>query len=160
LGWPHSRLREFVISGDEKTSIQAGVAAHPGLPQGRARMMRINHEYTRGGALTDLAAYDVHQARVLGRCAPSTRGPPSRMRRRSGSSKRWDNGSSYQGEAAIERLATRFPNAVKVHTPTHLVVRTAEIYFSQVQRKVFSPNDFTDLADVEQGLACELGAAA
>jgi hypothetical protein len=34
--------------------------------------MRVNHEYTRGGALAYLAAYDVHQAWVLGRCAAST----------------------------------------------------------------------------------------
>jgi len=30
-----------------------------------------------------------------------------------------DNGSSHRGQAAINRLATRFPNAVMVHTPVH-----------------------------------------
>jgi hypothetical protein len=35
-------------------------------------MMRVNHEYKRGGAVASLAVYDVHQARVFGRCAPST----------------------------------------------------------------------------------------
>jgi len=34
--------------------------------------MRVNHEYERGGALAYLAAYDVHQARVFGRCEPTT----------------------------------------------------------------------------------------
>jgi hypothetical protein len=33
-------------------------------------MLRVNHEYERGGALAYLAAYDVRQARVFGRCAP------------------------------------------------------------------------------------------
>jgi transposase len=63
---------EYVISSDEKTSIQARCRCHPTLPPGKARMMRINHEYERGGALAYLAAYDVHQARVFGHCAPST----------------------------------------------------------------------------------------
>jgi hypothetical protein len=28
-----------------------------------------------------------------------------------------DNGSSHRGQAAIDRLATQFPNAITVHTP-------------------------------------------
>jgi transposase len=64
--------QEYVISSDEKTSIQARCRCHPSLPPGRARMMRVNHEYERGGALAYLAAYDVRQARVFGHCAPST----------------------------------------------------------------------------------------
>jgi hypothetical protein len=58
---------EYVTSSDEKTSIQARCRCHPTLPPGTARMMRINHEYERGGALAYLAAYDVHHARVFGR---------------------------------------------------------------------------------------------
>ncbi|MFF0372588.1 helix-turn-helix domain-containing protein, partial [Micromonospora sp. NPDC005087] len=56
---------EYVISSDEKTSIQARRRCHPCLPPGTARSMRVNHEYERGGALAYLAAYDVHQARVF-----------------------------------------------------------------------------------------------
>jgi hypothetical protein len=64
-----------------------------------------------------------------------------------------DNGSSHRGQAAIDRLAMRFPNAVMVHTPVHASwLNQVEIYFSVVQRKVVSPNDFTDLAEVEQRL--------
>jgi transposase len=40
---------EYVISADEKTSIQARCRCHPSLAPGRARMMRVNHEYERGG---------------------------------------------------------------------------------------------------------------
>jgi transposase len=47
---------EYVISSDEKTSIQARCRCHPTLPPGKARAMRVNHEYTRGGALAYLAA--------------------------------------------------------------------------------------------------------
>lgn len=64
-----------------------------------------------------------------------------------------DNGSSHRGQAAIDRLATRFPNAVMVHTPIHASwLNQVEIYFSVLQRKVVSPNDFTDLTEVEHRL--------
>jgi hypothetical protein len=42
---------EFVICADEKTSIQARCRCHPTLPPGKARLMRVEHEYGRGGAL-------------------------------------------------------------------------------------------------------------
>jgi hypothetical protein len=35
---------EYVISADEKTSIQARCRCHPTLPPGRTRVMRIEHE--------------------------------------------------------------------------------------------------------------------
>lgn len=63
---------EYVISADEKTSIQAHCRCHPTLAPGQARAMRVHHEYDRGGALAYLAAYDVHRARVFGRCEPRT----------------------------------------------------------------------------------------
>jgi hypothetical protein len=68
---------EFVISADEKTSIQARCRCHPTLPPAVARVMRVEHEYERGGALAYLAAWDVHQARLFGRCEPSTGIEPS-----------------------------------------------------------------------------------
>ena len=63
---------DFVICADEKTSIQARCRCHPTLPPGKARMMRVEHEYDRTGALAYLAAYDVHHARVIGRLEPTT----------------------------------------------------------------------------------------
>lgn len=165
--WEGKRLgpREYVISSDEKTSVQARCRCHPSLAPGRARMLRVNHEYERGGALAYLAAYDVRQARRFGRCAPSTGIVPFMTLVEQvmtcepyASAKRvfWvvDNGSSHRGQAAIDRLAARFPNAVMVHTPKHASwLNQIEVFFSVVQRKVVSPNDFTDLAEVEQRLA-------
>jgi hypothetical protein len=128
-------------------------------------MMRVNHEYERGGAVAYLAAYDVHRARVLGRCAPSTGIAPFMALVEQvmtgepyASAKRvfWvvDNGSSHRGKAAIDRLAARFPNAVMVHTPIHASwLNQVEIFFSVVQRKVVSPNDFTNLDEVKHRLA-------
>jgi transposase len=156
---------EYVICADEKTSIQARCRCHPTLPPGMARTMRVNHDYDRGGALAYLAAYDVGQAKVYGRCAPSTGIKPFMalvtqvMTQEPYASARrvfWivDNGSSHRGKTAIDRLTKRFPNAVMVHTPVHASwVNQAEIYFSVVQRKVVAPNDFTRLDQVRQRLA-------
>jgi hypothetical protein len=58
---------DFVICSDEKPSIQARRRCRPTLPPGKARTMRVNHDYQRGGALTYLAAYDLHQAKIVGR---------------------------------------------------------------------------------------------
>jgi hypothetical protein len=121
---------EYVISSDEKTSIQARCRCHPTLPPGTSRTMRVNHEYDRGGALAYLAAYDVRRARVIGLCSDTTGIDPFTdlvdevMTQEPYASARrvfWvvDNGSSHRGQAAIDRLAARYPNAVMIHTPVH-----------------------------------------
>ena len=43
--------KDYIISSDEKTSIQARVRCHPTLPTGPGRLRRVEHEYERGGAL-------------------------------------------------------------------------------------------------------------
>jgi hypothetical protein len=64
-----------------------------------------------------------------------------------------DNGSSHRGQAAIDRVSKAWPNARLVHTPVHASwLNQCEIYFFVVQRKVVTPNDFYDLADVEDRL--------
>ncbi|MFE2992463.1 helix-turn-helix domain-containing protein [Streptomyces sp. NPDC059262] len=63
---------ECVISADEKTSIQARCRCHPTPAPGQARAMRVNLTDGRGGALVHLAAYDVHAAKVYGRCEKTT----------------------------------------------------------------------------------------
>ena len=155
---------EYVISSDEKTSIQARCRCHPTLAPGAARTMRVNHEYDRGGALAYLAAYDVHRAHVYSHCAAKTGIVPFMTlvekvmtQEPYASAKRvfWvvDNGSSHRGQAAIDRLTKRFPNAVMVHTPVHASwLNQVEIFFSIVQRKVVTPNDFTSLDQVEDRL--------
>ncbi|MEY9997300.1 transposase [Streptomyces sp. V4I8] len=155
---------EYVISADEKTSIQARCRCHPTLSPGQARAMRVNHTYSRGGALAYLAAYDVHAAKVFGRTEPRTGiGPFMNLATQVmtqepyASAKRvfWivDNGSSHRGQKAADRLTAAFPNAVLVHTPVHASwLNQVEIYFSVVQRKVVSPNDFPDLAQVADRL--------
>ncbi|WP_346093901.1 hypothetical protein [Streptomyces olivaceiscleroticus] len=67
---------EYVISADEKASIQARCRCHPTLAPGQARAMRVNHTYGRGGALAYPAAYDVRAAKVFGRCEKTTSNDP------------------------------------------------------------------------------------
>jgi transposase len=155
---------EYVISADEKTQVQARCRCHPTLPPGRARVMRVEHEYERGGALAYLAAWDVHRARLFGRCEPTTGIDPfGRLVAqvmtvepyRSAKRVFWvvDNGSSHRGKASADRLEGEWANLRLVHLPVHASwLNQIEIYFSVVQRKVVSPNDFTDLAEVEARL--------
>ena len=64
-----------------------------------------------------------------------------------------DNGSAHRGKRSIDRLQGAWPNLVVVHTPVHASwLNQAEIYFSVVQRKVVTPNDFADLDTLEQQL--------
>ena len=128
-------------------------------------MMRVNHDYHRRGALAYLAAYDVHRAKVFGRCEHTTGITPfealvtqvmTQEPYRCAQRVFWvvDNGSSHRGAKAIDRLAQQFPNAVMVHTPVHASwLNQVEIFFSIVQRKVLTPNDFTDTDVIAQRLA-------
>lgn len=156
---------DFVVSSDEKTSIQARVRCHETLAAAPGRDQRVEFEYERGGALQYLAAWDVHRAKVFGRCEEKTGIEPfgrlveQVMTTEPYASARrvfWvvDNGSSHRGNAACERLSSRWPNARLVHVPVHASwLNQVEIYFSVIQRKVLTPNDFADLAEVESRLA-------
>jgi hypothetical protein len=155
---------QYVISADEKTSIQARCRCHPTLPPGRAQVMRVEHEYERRGALAYLAAWDVHRARLFGRCEPTTGIDPfGRLVAqvmtvepyRSAKRVFWvvDNGSSHRGKTSVDRLEGQWPNLRLIHLPVHASwLNQIEIYFSVVQRKVLTPNDFTDLAELEARL--------
>lgn len=61
-----------MISADEKSQLQALRRRHPDTPPGPEQARRVEFEYTRGGTLAYVAAYDVHRAQVLGRTAPKT----------------------------------------------------------------------------------------
>src|SRR5262252_1661810 len=156
---------DYVICADEKTSIQARCRCHPTLPPGKARAMRVEHDYDRRGALAYLAAWDVHRGQVIGRCEDTTGITPfSNLAAQvmttepyaSADRVFWivDNGSSHRGAASAERMATAWPNAQLIHLPAHASwLDQAEIYFSVVQRKVLTPNDFTGLDQIRGRLA-------
>ena len=152
---------EYVLSADEKTSIQVRRRCHPSLPIGAHQAMRIEHEYERAGVLQYLAAWDVHRAVVFGRCEPKTGKAAfgrlvddvmSQEPYRSARRVFWivDNGSSHRGERAAAELRARHPRIVIVHTPKHASwLNQIEIYFSIIQRKVLTPNDCTSLQELE-----------
>lgn len=148
---------EYVLSADEKSQLQALRRRHPDLPPAPGRDRRQEFEYRRGGTLAYLAAYDVHAARVLGHCAPTTGIEPfgqlvgQVMTTEPYASARrvfWivDNGSSHNGARSIERIRSAWPTAELVHLPIHASwLNQVEIFFSIVQRKVIKPGDFADL---------------
>ena len=155
---------DFVVSADEKTSIQARKRLRPTTPAAPGRSVRVEHEYKRLGAWVYLAAWDVGRAKVFGRCekkngiAPFDRLVEQVMTHdpyRSANRVFWivDNGSSHRGEACAERLRKRWSNLVVVNTPVHASwLNQIEIYFSIVQRKVLTPTDFTSLPQLEDAL--------
>jgi len=157
--------RDFIISADEKTSIQARIRIHPSLGPGPGRAARIEFEYERGGALQYLAAWDVRRGYVVGRCEPTTGIEPfgrlvdqvlAQEPYRSAKRLFWivDNGSSHRGEAACNRLRKVDPRIILVHTPVHASwLNQVEIYFSVIQRKVLTPNDFASLDAVRTRLS-------
>ncbi len=164
--WEGAPLKDddFVISADEKPSIQARRRKHPTLSLAPGRPTRVVHEYFRQGAWTYLAAWDVHRAKVFGRCeAKNGIAPVDRLIRevmgqepyRSANRVFWimDNCSAHRGQRAIDRLRSQWPNVILVHTPVHASwLNQVEIYFSIVQRKVLTPNDFSSLAELQQRL--------
>jgi transposase len=156
---------DYVICADEKTSIQARCRCHPTLPPGKARAMRVEHDYKRRSAVAYLAAWDVHRAQVTGRCEHTTGiAPFARLVEEvmttepyaSADRVFWivDNGSSHRGAASVRRMARVWPNAHLIHLPVHASwLDQAEIYFSVVQRKALTPNDFTSTSQIRDQLA-------
>ena len=157
--------KDHVLSADETTSIQARIRCHPSLPPAPGRPARMENEYKRGGALQYLAAWDVRRGYVMGRCEPRTGIAPfgrlvnqvlAEEPYRSGERLFWivDNGSSHRGEAAKKRLRQVDSRIILVHTPVHASwLNQVEIYFSIIQRKVLTPNDFADLDAIRLRLA-------
>jgi len=155
---------EFVLSADEKTSIQARRRRHSTCPAQPDAAIKVEHEYTRCGAWAYHASLDVHRAKLFGRCerksgiAPFDRlvaqvmsQPPYTEARRVF----WivDNGSAHRGPRSVARLQERYPNLVLVHGPVHASwLNQIEIYFSILQRKALTPNDFRSLEALEERL--------
>lgn len=160
------RLRpdEYVISADEKSQLQALSRRHPIAPPGPARPLRHEFEYRRGGTLAYLAAWDVHHAKLFGRVEEKTGIEPfgrlvaEVMAREPYASARrvfWvvDNGSSHAGRASIERLEGQWKNLRLTHLPIHASwLNQIELYFSIVQRKALTPNDFGSLQELSERL--------
>ena len=138
-------------------------AASTPAGQGSGRRCGWKTSTSARGALAYLAAYDVRRAKVIGRCGATTGIEPfdrlveqvmtgEPYRPRSGCS-----GWSTTAPRTAGRPAASGCKAVAqplvVHPPVHASwLNQIEIYFSVVQRKVLTPNDFASLEDLEQRL--------
>ena len=167
--WEGKQLgpKDYVLCMDEKTSIQARQRCHEETPpksKGK-RKRRIEPEYKRKGALQYLAAWDVHRGIVLGRCEAKTGIKPfGRLVDQVLEQEPYhdaerlffvvDNGSSHRGQTSVERMRRRDKKIILVHTPVHASwLNQVEIYFSIIQRKVLTPNDFANVDAIRLRLA-------
>lgn len=160
------RLRpdEYVISADEKTQLQALGRRHQTAAPRPGRPGLAEFEYLRGGTLAYLAAWDVHHAKLFDRVEQTTGIVPFHRLvdqvmqiepYRSARTVYWvvDNGSSHAGNRAVKRISDSYPNARLIHLPVHASwLNQIEIYFSIVQRKALTPNDFATLPDLARHL--------
>jgi hypothetical protein len=160
------RLRpdEYVISADEKTQLQALGRRHATVPPGPGRPGLVEFDYLRGGTLAYFAAWDVHHANLFDRIEQTTGIVPFRRLvdqvmnvepYRSARAVYWivDNGASHAGKTSIKRMTDAYPNARLIHLPVHASwLNQIEIYFSIVQRKALTPNDFATLPELARHL--------
>ena len=119
--------------------------------------MKVEHEYERRGAWAYLAALDVHGPKLFGRCeatsgiAPFDRLVAQAMTQEPYRSARrvfWIMDNGFFPPRPIQRgtVAEPLPQSSVVHGPIHASwLNQIEIYFSIIQRKVLTPNDFNSL---------------
>ena len=151
------RPGDRILSFDAKPSIQARERIHATLPAAAGRPVRVEHEYARHGALALLAGFDVHTGKVFA-STPRATGidpftdlacevmTPPEYKDAPRVFVVVDNGSDHRGKKAAARLRKAHPNAVMIHTPVHASwLNQVEIFFSVIQKKVVSPNDFPSL---------------
>ena len=153
-----------ILSFDAKPQINARRRLHPTLPAAPGRPVRYEHEYKRQGSLALLAGLDVHTGQVFASTPAHHRDQAVHGPRRAGHGPPGyknaprvfvivDNGSDHRGQAAVGRLAKAHPNAIMIHTPVHASwLNQIEIFFSVIQKKVVTPNDFASLGQLSATL--------
>jgi transposase len=158
-----------ILSFDAKPQINARRRLHPAMPAAPGRPVRYEHEYKRQGSLALLAGLDVHTGQVFA-STPLTTGIKPFMdlagqvmaRPEYKNAPRVfvivDNGSDHRGQSATDRLAKAHPNAIMIHTPVHASwLNQIEIFFSVIQKKVVTPNDFASLEELSATLLAFTG---
>src|SRR5271154_4732172 len=163
------RPGDRILSFDAKPSIQARERNHATLPATAGRPVRVEHEYVRHGALALLAGFDVHTGKVFA-STPATTGikPFMDLVGQVMAHPEYkdaprvfvvvDNGSDHRGKKAAARLSKAHPNAIMIHTPVHASwLNQVEIFFSVIQKKVVSPNDFPSLEKLSETLLAFVG---
>ncbi len=168
--WPAASLPRSAAprfgAGLARTHYAPGAIAAGSFPAPRSSPARLaaSSICIGAGALAYLAAWDVHRARLFGRCERKNsivafhRLVGQVMGREPNRSACRvfliaDNGSCHRGRRAADRLRSRWPNIVLVHTPVHASwLNQIEVYFSIVQRKLLTPSDFQSLAELKRNV--------
>jgi len=144
------------------SSKRSGAVTKPFRPGGRPAL--VEFEYTRHGTLAYLAAWDVHHANLFDRVEPRTGIEPfgrlveqvmSAEPYASARTVYWivDNGSSHAGKTSVRRLEGAYENVRLIHLPIHASwLNQIELYFSILQRKALTPNDFGSLDELAERL--------
>lgn len=155
---------ERVLSLDEKTSMQPRPRTHatrPPLPGGVP--VRVEHEYTRAGALNLLASFDTRTGEVIGICRRRKRMVEfiellEEIDRRTPESVTTihlvcDNVITHRGKLVRAWLAAH-PRFQMHHTPVHCSwMNQIEQWFSILQRKRVGVADFASLSDLDGKIA-------
>lgn len=155
---------ERVLSLDEKTSMQPRPRTHatrPPLPGGVP--VRVEHEYTRAGALNLLASFDTRTGEVIGICRRRKRMVEfiellEEIDRRTPKSVTTihlvcDNVITHRGKLVRAWLAAH-PRFQMHHTPVHCSwMNQIEQWFSILQRKRVGVADFASLSDLDGKIA-------
>ena len=128
------------------------------------RLARFEFDYQRNGTVAYIAGWDVHHANLFDRVEDKTGKEPfdrlvaDVMTTEPYCSARtvfWivDNGSSHAGQTSIDRLESAYDNLRLIHLPIHASwLNQIELYFSIVQRKALTPNDFDSLDTLSERL--------
>lgn len=153
--------RDRVLSGDEKTCIQAIRRTVPTSPPGPGLPVRVEHEYVRKGVLVYQAFLDVLTGKVTGQCVPRNTAAAFRelvgnvMRKEPYRSARrvflvLDNGSAHLPGPFSRWVLENHRNVIPVFLPVHgSWLNQIEIYNSILGRKALTPNDFAGREELE-----------
>lgn len=145
---------DFVLSADEKSQLQMRRRVHPTQPPAPGRPIRVADRYRRCGTCVYHAAWDVQRARLFGHVVDKgtmltfdafVAQVMSTEPYRSAQRVFWvvDNGTIHRGQRSCDRLQAQWPNLILVHLPVHASwLNQIEIYFSILQRKALTPDDF------------------
>lgn len=153
---------ELVLCVDEKTSIQPRKRKAPTLPAVPGQPLRIEHEYTRGGALHLLAAFDTRSGKVTAvtssrKCAADFITLLEKLDRTLSAETSTvhlvlDNVSVHKSKAVAAWLAVH-PRFILQFPPVHCSwLNQVEQWFSILQRKALHAPNFADKARLAEHL--------
>ena len=160
--WNDKPLKDgdFVLSADEKAGLQIRKRRASIQCPAKRRPIRVEHEYRRRGTCAYQAVWDVHRARLFGHVVERSTidcfdalvaSVMATEPYRSANRVFWvvDNGTVHRGQRAADRLRKQWPRLTLVHLPVHASwLNQIEIYFSVLQRKALTPDDFDSRKDI------------